>query len=115
MTHPTIRLNGYGVPQGSTLGLLLSLLYVNDFPNAVQSVPRLFADDTCLLFRHSNPIILQEKLNQEMSFLCNWYNSSKLKRRARDQHGLDLKPTLAILLCPWERHFTAHSPAWWSW
>ena len=38
-----------------------------------------------------------------------------LKRRARDQHGLDLKATHAILLCPWERHFTAHSPAWWSW
>ena len=34
-----------------------------------------------------------------------------LKRCAHDQHGLDLKPTHAILLCPWERHFTALSPA----
>ena len=32
-----------------------------------------------------------------------------------DQHGLGSKPTRAILLCPWERHFTALSPAWWSW
>ena len=38
-----------------------------------------------------------------------------LKRRARDQHRLGSKPTRAILLYPWERHFTAHSPAWWSW
>ena len=38
-----------------------------------------------------------------------------LKRRARNQHGLGSKPTRAILLCPWERHFTAHSPAWWFW
>ena len=38
-----------------------------------------------------------------------------LKRRARDQHGLGSKPTHAILLCPWERHFTALFPAWWSW
>ena len=38
-----------------------------------------------------------------------------LKRRARDQHGLGSKPTRAILLCPWKRHFTALSPAWWSW
>ena len=38
-----------------------------------------------------------------------------LKHRAHDQHGFDSKPTRAILLCPWERHFTAHSPAWWSW
>ena len=37
-----------------------------------------------------------------------------LKHRARDQHGLGSKPTHAILLCPWERHFTEHSPAWWS-
>ena len=38
-----------------------------------------------------------------------------LKRRTDDQHGLGSKPTYAILLCPWERHFTALSPAWWSW
>ena len=38
-----------------------------------------------------------------------------LKRRARDQHGLSSKPIRTILLWPWERHFTPHSPAWWSW
>ena len=38
-----------------------------------------------------------------------------LKRRTRDQHGLGSKPTRAILLCPWQRHFTAYSPARWSW
>ena len=39
----------------------------------------------------------------------------RLKRQDRDQQGLGFKPTRAILLCPWERHFTALSPAWWSW
>ena len=38
-----------------------------------------------------------------------------LKCRARDSHGLGSKPTRAILWCPLERHFTAHSLAWWSW
>ena len=38
-----------------------------------------------------------------------------LKRRAYDQHGLGSKPTRAILLCPWERHFTAFFSAWRSW
>ena len=37
-----------------------------------------------------------------------------LKHRDDDQHGLGSKPTCTILLCPWERHFTALSPAWWS-
>ena len=63
-----IRLNGYGVPQGSTFGPLLFLMYVNDLPNAAQSVGRLFADDTCLLLSHSKQsTILQEELNQEVS------------------------------------------------
>ena len=38
-----------------------------------------------------------------------------LKHWSRDQHGLSSKPTRVILLCPWERHFMGHSPAWWSW
>ena len=38
-----------------------------------------------------------------------------LKPRVGDQHGLGSKPTCAILLCSLERHFTALSPAWWSW
>ena len=36
-----------------------------------------------------------------------------LKHRTDDQYGLGSKPTCAILLCPWERHFTALSPVWW--
>ena len=35
-----------------------------------------------------------------------------LEHQAHDQHGLSSKPIGAILLCPWERHFMAHSPAW---
>ena len=38
-----------------------------------------------------------------------------LKCRTRDQHGLGSKSIHTILLCPWERRFTLHSPAWWSW
>ena len=38
-----------------------------------------------------------------------------LKHCVYDQHGLGSKLLHTILLCPWERHFMAHSPAWWSW
>ena len=51
-----------------------------------------------------------------MSLLLLWkWQLCQQRGRARDQHGLGLKPIRAILLCPRERHFTAHSPAWWSW
>ena len=38
-----------------------------------------------------------------------------LECQACDQHSLGLKPTRTILLCPWEGHFIAFYPAWWSW
>ena len=34
---------------------------------------------------------------------------SSVKRRDCDRHGLGSKPTSAVLLCPWERHFTEFS------
>ena len=44
-----------GVPQGSILGPLMSLLYDNDFENASSVLdPNMFADDTNLFYAHSN-------------------------------------------------------------
>ena len=78
--HKTIQC---GVPQGSILGPLLFILYINDIVNATSLFDViLFADDTTLLYSHPDIASQNDIINNELQEICNWFQANKLSVNA---------------------------------
>ena len=73
-----LRNTACGVPQGTILGPLLFLVYVNDLPSSSKILnPIMFADDTNLFYEHKN-IKLFATVNEELMNINDWFMANKL-------------------------------------
>ena len=96
-----------GVPQGSVLGPLIFLMYVNDMVQAVKCDLYLYADDSCLVCRGKDINAIEDTLNRNFNSLCDWFIDNRLsihfgedktksiifgsKRRLKDTHTLAIR------------------------
>ena len=83
----------YGVPQGSVLGPLLFLLYVNDIANSSKYLSfYLFADDTSIIYANKNLHNLEQIVNSELSNVSDWLLANKLTLNFKKSNYVLFRP-----------------------
>ena len=80
----TLKSIHFGVPQGSVLGPLLFLIYINDLNLSVKSsIVHHFADDTNLLYINKSIKVLCKKVDYDLKGITNWLNANRISLNVR--------------------------------
>ena len=76
-----------GVQQGSVLGLVVFLIFINDLPDNIRSSVRLFADD-CVLYRNINSLTDCQILQEDLNSLAQWETDWQMKFNVAKCHSM---------------------------
>lgn len=78
--HVFIKKNISGVPQGSIVGSLRLLLYINDMPKCLRNNSiSIYADDTKIYNSSSDSSVLIAKTNGDLEYVSQWITDNKLQ------------------------------------
>ena len=101
--HQKVSINGEsskrlpitcGVPQGSILGPLLFLIYINDMRHAVKSSTLYhFADDTNLFYSCKSLKVLHKRLNKDLELLYDWLCANRLSLNTGKTEFIVFRPS----------------------
>ena len=81
-SQSSLRDTKFGVPQGSILGPLLFLIYINDMRNCTQLSLIHFADDSTAFMSFNNPEAMSVKVNSELTKIDDWVCANQLSLNA---------------------------------
>ena len=81
-----------GVPQGSILGPLLFLIYINDISDNIKGT-FLYADDTTLMTKHRDEATLVNEANNKLEIAKDWFAANKLTLNAKKTRTMTISPS----------------------